>query len=63
MDLTEGQQLAHNLTNKLMSMQGKILKLKMMTSDETKEEVLKLESYCQESMNLLREVKTYLDND
>lgn len=54
------EQFAHDMTNKLMCMDGKIKKIKMMVDGSSLVEVKKLEKNCEEASQKLALFKQYL---
>lgn len=60
--LNKDEQFVHDMTNIMMSMNGKILKLKMIIKDETLVEVEKLENSYSELLNTVEKYRDYLES-
>ena len=50
----------HDIINKLMGMQGKILKIKRLDLPEISDDIVKLESVCTNSIELVTDYKSYI---
>jgi len=59
----EIKQFIHEMSNNLMSIQGKVLKIKLLLDNDPSGEVQKLESCCADTVERLKLFKKYLERN
>lgn len=60
--MEKSREYLHDLNNKLSMIHGKLYKVKKSASDDQMEELVKIENWCDESFEILKDFRLHLNN-